>query len=156
MAATLGVTEPYSCGIGGGGFFVFHHARSGRTYTINGRETAPRAYASDEFADEDGEALDFDEVVNSGKSIGVPGTVATWDVADRPSSLELDPATRWLGLEVREVKNLGPDAAEVEFIARYREAGQAGRAVRLRERSRFRCADGRWRYAGGEMRERKT
>ena len=82
--------------------------------------------------------------------------LATWDVADRPPSLELDPATRWLGLEVREVKNLGLDAAEVEFIARYRDAGQAGRAVRLHERSRFRRAGGRWLYASGAMRERKT
>lgn len=83
MAATLGVTEPYSSGIGGGGFFVFHHAASGRTYTINGRETAPRTYTAKEFTDENGEELDFDAVVNSGKSIGVPGTLATWDTAAR-------------------------------------------------------------------------
>lgn len=83
MAATLGVTEPYSCGIGGGGFLVFHHARSGRTYTINGRETAPRTYTSTEFTDGNGEALDFDAVVSSGKSVGVPGTLMTWDVAAR-------------------------------------------------------------------------
>lgn len=81
MAATLGLTEPYSSGIGGGGFFVFYDARTGRTTTINGRETAPRTYTSDEFADDDGEALDFDDVVNSGKSIGVPGTLATWELA---------------------------------------------------------------------------
>ncbi|KNX38867.1 gamma-glutamyltransferase [Luteipulveratus halotolerans] len=83
MAATLGLTEPFSSGIGGGGFFVFHDARRRRTFTINGRETAPRSYTSDEFTDGDGNALDFDTVVSSGKSVGVPGTLMTWDVAAR-------------------------------------------------------------------------
>ena len=39
-AATLGVTEPYSAGIGGGGFFVYYDAASGTVSTIDGRETA--------------------------------------------------------------------------------------------------------------------
>lgn len=83
MAATLGVTEPFSSGIGGGGFFVFHHARSGKVWTINGRETAPMSYTEQQFTDGEGNALDFDEVVNSGQSVGVPGTPATWAVAAR-------------------------------------------------------------------------
>ena len=45
-AATLGVTEPYSAGIGGGGFFVYYDAESGRVHTIDGRETAPAAMHS--------------------------------------------------------------------------------------------------------------
>ena len=40
-AATLGVTEPYSAGIGGGGYFVYYDARTGKVRTIDGRETAP-------------------------------------------------------------------------------------------------------------------
>src|SRR5690349_14224159 len=40
-AAALGVTEPFSAGIGGGGFFVHYDARTGRVSTIDGRETAP-------------------------------------------------------------------------------------------------------------------
>ncbi len=83
MAATLGVTEPFSSGIGGGGFFVYRQARSGKVWTINGRETAPQTYTEKQFTDGDGNALDFDEVVNSGQSIGVPGTPATWAVAAR-------------------------------------------------------------------------
>lgn len=81
MAATLGVTEPYSAGIGGGGFFVHYDARTGEVRTIDGRETAPATYAEDEFLGADGEPLDFDTVVNSGKSVGVPGTLATWEAA---------------------------------------------------------------------------
>ena len=40
-AATLGVTEPYSAGIGGGGYFVYYDAKTGKVHTIDGRETAP-------------------------------------------------------------------------------------------------------------------
>ena len=40
-AATLGVTEPFSAGIGGGGFFVYYDARTKRVHTIDGRESAP-------------------------------------------------------------------------------------------------------------------
>ena len=40
-AAALGVTEPYSAGIGGGGFLVYYDARSKTVHTIDGRETAP-------------------------------------------------------------------------------------------------------------------
>ncbi|MFE7629188.1 gamma-glutamyltransferase [Kocuria sp. NPDC057446] len=80
-AAALGVTEPYSAGIGGGGFFVHHSAETGEVRTIDGRETAPATFTEEEFLDEDGEALDFATVVSSGKSVGVPGTLATWETA---------------------------------------------------------------------------
>ena len=40
-AAALGVTEPYSAGIGGGGFFVYYDAATETVTTIDGRETAP-------------------------------------------------------------------------------------------------------------------
>ncbi|MDQ1669894.1 MAG: gamma-glutamyltranspeptidase / glutathione hydrolase, partial [Actinomycetota bacterium] len=40
-AATLGVTEPYSAGIGGGGYFVYYDAKKRKVYTLDGRETAP-------------------------------------------------------------------------------------------------------------------
>ena len=41
-AAVLGVTEPFSCGLGGGGFMVVRTPGGGVT-TIDGRETAPAA-----------------------------------------------------------------------------------------------------------------
>src|ERR671923_287644 len=37
-AGVLGVTEPFSCGIGGGGFMVIYTARDGNVTTIDGRE----------------------------------------------------------------------------------------------------------------------
>ncbi|WP_406144614.1 gamma-glutamyltransferase [Streptomyces sp. NBC_01012] len=79
-AAALGVTEPYSAGVGGGGYFVHYDARSGRVGTIDGRETAPRSADSSLFQ-EDGEPIPFDEAVTSGLGVGTPGTAATWQKA---------------------------------------------------------------------------
>ena len=50
-AATLGVTEPYSAGIGGGGYFVYYNAKTGKVRTIDGRETAPNKMPQDAFID---------------------------------------------------------------------------------------------------------
>jgi gamma-glutamyltranspeptidase / glutathione hydrolase len=83
MAATLGVTEPYSSGIGGGGFLVYYDAARRRLSTINSRESAPMAFTPTVFTAADGTALDFNTVVNSGLSVGVPGTLALWDTAAR-------------------------------------------------------------------------
>ena len=79
-AAALGVTEPYSAGLGGGGFFVVYDASSRRVHTIDGRETAPQAMRSDAFV-EGGTPIPFAQAVTSGLSVGVPGTPRTWEVA---------------------------------------------------------------------------
>ena len=75
--------------------------------------------------------------------------LATWHSSTRPVSLDFDAGAKWLGLEVHEHKFTGDDAAEVEFVARYRVAGAA---VRLHERSRFVSEDGRWFYVDGDQR----
>ncbi len=80
-AAALGVTEPYSTGIGGGGFFVHYDARSRRVDTIDGREAAPATYDETAFLDDTGTPLPFSKAVNSGLSVGVPGNPATWQRA---------------------------------------------------------------------------
>jgi gamma-glutamyltranspeptidase / glutathione hydrolase len=83
-AATLGVTEPFSSGIGGGGFFVFYDARTGKVHTIDGREAAPAAMQEDAFINPDtGQAFAFQEARVSGISVGVPGTPQTWQTALR-------------------------------------------------------------------------
>src|SRR6266511_2541927 len=75
-AGVLGVTEPFSCGVGGGGFMVIRTA-GGKVTTIDGRETAPAAMTPTSFW-ENGAALKFDPARWSGLSVGVPGTPATW------------------------------------------------------------------------------
>ncbi|MEU0331797.1 gamma-glutamyltransferase [Streptomyces sp. NPDC006193] len=79
-AAALGVTEPYSAGIGGGGYFVYYDAKSRTVHTIDGRETAPLAAGSDLFT-ENGKPIAFDDAVSSGLGVGTPGTPATWQKA---------------------------------------------------------------------------
>ncbi|NUT56194.1 MAG: gamma-glutamyltransferase [Thermoleophilia bacterium] len=80
-AGVLGVTEPFSSGIGGGGFMVIRTAK-GKVTTIDGREKAPRSMKPDSFW-ENGNALVFNDARFSGISAGVPGTVDTWDEALR-------------------------------------------------------------------------
>ncbi|MFJ9038221.1 gamma-glutamyltransferase [Streptomyces sp. NPDC102406] len=79
-AAALGVTEPYSSGVGGGGYFVYYDAKSRTVHTIDGRETAPLTAGSDLFL-ENGKPLAFNDAVTSGLSVGTPGTPATWQSA---------------------------------------------------------------------------
>ncbi|GAA1359569.1 gamma-glutamyltransferase [Streptomyces beijiangensis] len=79
-AAALGVTEPYSAGVGGGGYFVYYDAKSRTVHTIDGRETAPRSATTSLFL-ENGKPLAFADAVTSGLSVGTPGTPATWDTA---------------------------------------------------------------------------
>jgi gamma-glutamyltranspeptidase/glutathione hydrolase len=79
-AATLGVTDPFSCGIGGGGFMVVYLAKDKRVITIDHRETAPASFSPTVFQD-NGKAIDFDTAVASGASVGVPGTVRGWHEA---------------------------------------------------------------------------
>jgi gamma-glutamyltranspeptidase / glutathione hydrolase len=76
-AGVLGVVEPYSCGLGGGGFLTVYTARDGKVHTIDGRETAPAAMKPDAF-----EGLTpFETQRVSGMSVGVPGTLRAWQEA---------------------------------------------------------------------------
>jgi gamma-glutamyltranspeptidase / glutathione hydrolase len=82
VAATLGVTDPYVAGIGGGGYFVYYDARTHRVSTIDGRETAPAAAGPSMFIDPTtGQPLSLPAAVTSGLSVGVPGMLATWERA---------------------------------------------------------------------------
>ena len=76
----LGVVEPQSSGIGGGGFLVSSDAK-GRVETFDGRETAPSGATPRWFLGPDGKPLPFRQAVLSGLSIGVPGNIALAAVA---------------------------------------------------------------------------
>ncbi|MFJ8691331.1 gamma-glutamyltransferase [Streptomyces roseolilacinus] len=97
-AAALGVTEPYSAGIGGGGYFVYYDARTRTVHTVDGRETAPRSADASLFL-EGGKPIPFAEGMTSGLGVGTPGTPATWDSAldawgTKPLGDLLKPAVR--------------------------------------------------------------
>lgn len=79
----LGLVEPQSSGLGGGGFMLVHDAASRRLVAYDGRETAPAAAKPDRFLDRDGKPLRFLDAVVGGRSVGVPGTMALLAAAHR-------------------------------------------------------------------------
>jgi gamma-glutamyltranspeptidase/glutathione hydrolase len=88
-AAVLGVTEPFSAGIGGGGFMVVYDASEEKVTTIDHRETAPAAMTPTSFW-ENGAPLPFNAARYSGLSVGVPGTVQGWaNALDRYGTMTL-------------------------------------------------------------------
>ncbi|MFC5570759.1 gamma-glutamyltransferase [Lysobacter yangpyeongensis] len=75
VSAMLSVVEPISSGIGGGGFFLLHDAKSGRDIFVDARETAPASATPAAFLDAGGE-LDRDRATNGPWSAGIPGLPA--------------------------------------------------------------------------------
>ncbi len=73
--------------------------------------------------------------------------LATWHSSTRPRSLQLDPGTRWTGLDVLATGGGGLFAADgtVEFRAHRVSGGDIGSQ---HEVSRFVREDGAWRYLG--------
>jgi gamma-glutamyltranspeptidase/glutathione hydrolase len=80
-ASVLGVVEPYSCGLGGGGFMVVRDGRTGRITALDSRETAPATMQPDSFYIDGKAPTDAQFPINrySGLSTGVPGTPALWE-----------------------------------------------------------------------------
>ena len=81
VQAVLGLVEPQSSGMGGGGFLIWYDANSGKLTTLDGREVAPMAATEGLFQDEGGELLKFWDAVIGGRSVGVPGMPALLGVA---------------------------------------------------------------------------
>ena len=74
---------------------------------------------------------------------------ATWHPRTRPADLAgAEPGLRWLGLEVRRVEVVDDTHAVVDFVARHKLGGRAGR---LQESSRFERVEGRWVYVDGDL-----
>ena len=80
-AATLGVTDPFSCGIGGGGFMLIWSAKDRRVIALDHREVAPASFHPGVFLDAEGKAMDWKSTVPNGIAVGVPGTVRGWHEA---------------------------------------------------------------------------
>ena len=98
VSAALSVVEPISSGLGGGGLWLLHDAKSGRDVFVDARETSPASATPDRFLDKDGN-LDRDRAQNGPWAAGIPGLPAMLvHVAEKygrlPLSQSLAPAIR--------------------------------------------------------------
>jgi len=71
-ALALGVVEPGSSGIGGGGFFLLYIAKEDRYIMLDARETSPQLAGR-------GEIYNSQSSINGAQSAGVPGLLAGVD-----------------------------------------------------------------------------
>jgi gamma-glutamyltranspeptidase / glutathione hydrolase len=78
VSAALGVVEPYSSGIGGGGFWLLHRERDRFETMVDGREMAPRAASREMYQDAQGHAI-ADLSRDGPIAGGIPGTPAALD-----------------------------------------------------------------------------
>jgi len=75
ISAALAVVEPYSSGIGGGGFWLLHRSSDGFETMIDGREKAPLKSHRDMYLDENGDVVPRASM-DGALSAGIPGVPA--------------------------------------------------------------------------------
>ena len=75
VAAALAVVEPYSSGLGGGGFFLLHRAADNKQVMIDARETAPAGVKREHYLDAAGNPV-RGATMQGGTASGIPGTPA--------------------------------------------------------------------------------
>jgi len=71
----LGLVEPQSSGLGGGGFALYYDAKTRQVHTFDGRETAPQSAGRYLFVDDEGKPMEFYKAAVGGRAVGTPGTV---------------------------------------------------------------------------------
>ncbi|NLO81339.1 MAG: gamma-glutamyltransferase [Xanthomonadaceae bacterium] len=88
-SAALAVVEPYSSGIGGGGFWLLHRAEDGLQIMIDGREVAPRAATPDMYLAAD-DGIRQRASRDGALAAAIPGAPAAWaHIAERYGRLSL-------------------------------------------------------------------
>jgi len=127
IAYALNVVEPQSAGIGGGGFMMIHVASTGKTITIDSRETAPQGAVRGMFAG-------VSNASRKGFAVGVPGMV-------RGTALALE---RYGTKSLAQVLGPAIELAEQGFAAtpRYSAVSCTDRALNSLETRAFFCPGG--------------
>ena len=113
VQTVLGLVEPQSSGMGGGGFLVWYDAMSGELTTLDGRETAPFAATERLFQDDTGEPIKFWDAVIGGRSVGVPGMPALIEVAH----------SKWGKLPWKDLFKRAASLADRGFVVSHRLSG---------------------------------
>lgn len=98
VSAALAVVEPFSSGLGGGGFYLLHREKDDFDVMIDARETAPLAATADMYLDENGN-VERSRVRVGALAAGIPGTPAALvHIAEKygrlPLETSLQPAIR--------------------------------------------------------------
>ncbi|KAF0190633.1 MAG: gamma-glutamyltranspeptidase [Gammaproteobacteria bacterium] len=99
VAAALAVVEPYSSGIGGGGFWLLHREAGAVDVMLDGREQAPGAAHRDMYLDAAGNVV-AGASINGPLAAAIPGVPAALDHLARhygklPLNRALAPAIRY-------------------------------------------------------------
>ena len=76
-AAVLAVVEPYSAGMGGGGFWLLHDAKQNKNIFLDAREKAPLKAHRDMYLDEKGDIVPKLSI-NGAMAAGIPGQAAAF------------------------------------------------------------------------------
>jgi gamma-glutamyltranspeptidase/glutathione hydrolase len=74
-AAALAVVEPYSSGLGGGGFWLLHRAADGHQVMVDAREVAPAGVQHKHYFDPDGKPIPG-ATRRGGLAVAIPGVAA--------------------------------------------------------------------------------
>ncbi len=98
VSAALAVVEPYSSGLGGGGFWLLQRAGEAKAAMLDGREVAPQAASRDMYLDAQGNVIPGASV-DGPLAAGIPGVPAALDRLAReygrlPLARSLAPAIR--------------------------------------------------------------
>jgi len=136
VSATLAVVEPYSSGIGGGGFWLLHDNKNKKDIMIDGRETAPLNATRKMYQDKNGNVIS-NLSVDGALAAGIPGEPAALvHIAKKygrlPLKITLAPAIRAArnGFEVK---------AEYRRMAGFRlnalQASKAAASIFLKDNS---------------------
>jgi len=133
VSAALAVVEPYSSGIGGGGFYLLHRAADGRQTFLDARERAPLTAHRDLYLDERGEVIPRASI-DGPLAAGIPGIPAALahlarDYGALPLARSLAPAIELArdGFEVesyygrmagfrKQALNASPEAARIFLL----------------------------------------
>lgn len=125
VAATLAVVEPFSSGLGGGGFFLLHRASDGMQTVVDARESAPAAVSGQTYVGADGKP-DARNAMDGALAAGIPGTPAGLDwIARRYATL---PLTTLLAPAIRLAREGFPVDSRYTAAATFRLALMAAHA----------------------------
>ncbi|MEC4591159.1 MULTISPECIES: gamma-glutamyltransferase [Nitrospirillum] len=72
----LGLVEPQSSGLGGGGYMLIWDPKAKKLVSLDGRETAPAGSTPDRFVGPDGRPMPLMRAFDGGRAVGTPGIPA--------------------------------------------------------------------------------